>query len=113
MFWGTWPNRIYIPPKTVDRDMTVLRFWESDGYSDDGSWLGQRNDVLGMALVDRKSTERPDGLWVNLYKYTNDHPRRRTSQLAGTALLKTGGSCPNVVRCDLPPKDDPRKSESS
>ena len=72
------------------RAAAVLRVWESDG-SEDGAW-GRRNDVLGMELISRASTI--GGVWIALHKYTNDHPRRRTSEVTGWLLLKTGGTCP-------------------
>lgn len=72
----------------------VLRVWESDSQSEDGNWLGRRNDVLGMELVDRAATEAANGVWVDLHRYTNSHPRRRTGKVAIQMLLKTGGDCP-------------------
>lgn len=72
------------------RTAIVLRVWESDG-SEDGSW-GRRNDVLGMERITRASTL--GGIWVPLHKYTNDHPRRRTTAITGMLLLRTGGTCP-------------------
>jgi hypothetical protein len=72
------------------RSSVVLRVWESDG-SEDGSW-GRRNDVLGMERVSKAATV--NGTWIPLHKYTNDHPRRRTSAVTGWIFVKTGGRCP-------------------
>jgi len=86
-----WKNRAGI----------VLRIWESDGCEDGynckfPNWK-RRNEVLGMELVSRAKTLRPEGQWLNLYKYTQDHPRRRTQTITGIILLKTGGSCPVIT----------------
>jgi len=72
------------------RSSLVVRVWESDG-SEDGSW-GRRNDVLGMERIARSATL--GSTWIPLHKYTNDHPRRRTSTVTGWLYLKTGGTCP-------------------
>jgi hypothetical protein len=73
-------------------ERVVMRVWESDSRSEDGSW-GRRNDVLGMELIDRASTTQ-GAKWVTFYKYTNDHPRARTNQVALRIRVKTGGTCP-------------------
>jgi hypothetical protein len=70
----------------------VLRVWESDSQSEDGSW-GRRNDVMGMELIDRAATEA-GAVWVDFHKYTNDHPRIRTNEVAMQLLVLTGGACP-------------------
>jgi len=74
------------------RQALVIRFWESDG-SEDGNWLGRRNDVLGMELVRRGETLGA-GRWYALHSYTNQHPRQRTGRITGWVHLKTGGACP-------------------
>ncbi len=70
----------------------ILRVWESDSMSEDGNWLGRRNDVLGMERISRSRTEASE-VWVPFHKYTNDHPRRRTTTVALWMLLRTGGRC--------------------
>jgi hypothetical protein len=76
--WGSVPGT---------RDAIVLRVWESDG-SEDG-FLGRRSDVLGMEVVRRKDTENPCGTWVAFHRYTNGHPRHRTSETMLWMLLRT------------------------
>lgn len=73
-------------------DRVVMRVWESDSQSEDGSW-GRRNDVLGMELIDRALTAQGPR-WVDFHAYTNDHPRVRTQRVALRMLLQTGGTCP-------------------
>ena len=72
------------------RSALVLRLWESDG-SEDGAW-GRRNDVLGLEPITRAGTL--GGVWIAFHKYTNAHPRRRTAEVGGWLLLRTGGACP-------------------
>ena len=76
--WGSTPGT---------EDMVVLRVWESDGAED--GFLGRRNDVLGMEHIRRGDTEQPCGLWVPFHRYTNGHPRRRTTDPAMWMLLRT------------------------
>jgi hypothetical protein len=76
--WGSTPGT---------EDMVVLRVWESDG--DEDGFLGRRNDVLGMEHVRRSDTEQPCGLWVPFHRYTNAHPRTRTTTPALWLLLRT------------------------
>lgn len=76
--WGSTPGT---------EEMVVLRVWESDG--DEDGFLGRRNDVLGMEHIRRGDTERPCGLWVPFHRYTNGHPRRRTTEPALWMLLRT------------------------
>ena len=66
----------------------VLRLWESDG-SEDGDWLGRRNDLLGAELVEESVTEVPCGTWVTFHRYTNDHPRQPTNSVAFRLRLMT------------------------
>jgi hypothetical protein len=65
-----------------------MRIWETDMNAEDGL-LGRRNDVLGMTLIDRAATERPEGTWVTFRHFTNDHPRRAGSAVAIRALVRT------------------------
>lgn len=65
----------------------VLRVWESDG-SEDGN-LGRRNDVLGMEHIRRADTEKACGVWVPFHRYTEGHPRQRTTETAVFMLLRT------------------------
>lgn len=74
-------------------DRAVMRVWESDSMSEDGNFWGRRNDVLGMELIDRASTSQ-GAQWVEFHKYTNEHPRVRTDQVALRIRLQTGGICP-------------------
>ena len=91
MYSGAGLFRWNAAPGTADA--VVLRIWESDG-SEDG-FLGRRNDVLGMEYIRRKDTESPCGLWVPFHTYTNDHPRRRSSEIALWLLLRTRPSEPS------------------
>jgi hypothetical protein len=74
-------------------DQVVMRVWESDSLSEDGNFWGRRNDVLGMELIDRASTAQA-AQWIEFHKYTNDHPRARTDEVALRIRLQTGGTCP-------------------
>ncbi|MNC98770.1 hypothetical protein D3C83_168360 [compost metagenome] len=65
----------------------MIRVWESDG--DEDGFLGRRNDVLGMEHVRRCDTQQPCGLWVPFHRYTNAHPRRRTSDPVLWMLVRT------------------------
>jgi hypothetical protein len=76
--WGSTPGT---------EDSLVLRVWESDG--DEDGFLGRRNDVLGMEHVRRSDTQQPCGLWVPFHRYTNAHPRRRTSDPVLWMLVRT------------------------
>lgn len=76
--WGAQPGT---------RDAVVLRVWESDA-SEDGA-LGRRNDVLGMEYIRRQDTENECGKWVAFHRYTNSHPRKRTSHAVLWLLLRT------------------------
>lgn len=80
--WGAHP---------ATNQRLILRVWESDSMSEDGSW-GRRNDVLGMELITRSRTAASE-VWVPFHKYTNAHPRRRTNTVALWMLLRTGGTC--------------------
>lgn len=69
-------------------DAVVMRIYETDSHAEDG-FLGRRNDILGMARVDRAASERPEGVWVTFRALTNDHPRRAGSTVAARALVRT------------------------
>jgi hypothetical protein len=71
-----------------ERDCVTLRIWESDSKSEDGS-SGRRNDVLGLERLNRIETMNPEGVWIPMHKYTNDHPRRRTDKIAIWIKLRT------------------------
>lgn len=77
--WGSQPGT---------DDAMVMRVWESDG-SEDGSAVGRRNDVLGMEYIRRQDTENECGTWVPFHRYTNGHPRKRTSHPALWLLVRT------------------------
>jgi hypothetical protein len=77
--WGSAPGT---------RDAVVMRIFETDSDSEDG-FLGRRNDVLGMTVIDRAATERPEGAWVTFHHYTNAHPRRAQAGLTIRALVRT------------------------
>lgn len=72
-----WP-----PGKTA----IVVRLRESDPG---GRWLGRRDDVLGVERIDRAATELPEGTWVDFHRYTNDHPRLPTPDVAFRLHVKT------------------------
>jgi hypothetical protein len=76
--WGS-------PPGT--EELVVLRVWESDG--DEDGFLFRRNDVLGMEPIRRSDTEQPCGVWVPFHRYSNGHPRRRTSEPVLWMLVRT------------------------
>lgn len=79
--WGSTPGT---------DDSLVIRVWESDG--DEDGFLGRRNDVLGMEHIRRSDTEQACGLWVPFHRYTNGHPRRRTSDPVLWMLIRTPGA---------------------
>jgi len=81
--WGDHPTT---------KQRLIIRVWESDSMSEDGNWLGRRNDVMGMELITRSRTEAAE-VWVPFHKYTNGHPRRRMNAVALWMLLRTGGTC--------------------
>jgi hypothetical protein len=74
------------------KDLVVMRVWESDSQSEDGSW-GRRNDVLGMEFINRAGTTQ-GAKWIDFHKYTNAHPRVRTNEVALRVRVQTGGTCP-------------------
>lgn len=57
------------------RTCVTIRVYESDSNSEDGNWLGRRNDVLCLERVNRASTTGT--LTLSCTKYTNGHPRIR------------------------------------
>jgi hypothetical protein len=71
-------------------DEVVMRIYETDSHAEDG-FLGRRNDVMGMARIDRAASERPEGVWVTFHSLTNDHPRRTREAVAVRALVRTRG----------------------
>jgi hypothetical protein len=77
--WGSAPGT---------DDAVVMRIFETDSDSEDG-FLGRRNDVLGMSLIDRAATEGPDGTWVTFHHFTNGHPRRAEPGVTIRALVRT------------------------
>jgi hypothetical protein len=83
--WGAAPGT---------EDAVVMRIFETDSHAEDG-FLGRRNDVLGMTVVDRAATTRPEGVWVTFHPFTNDHPRRVRPEVAIRALVRTGRGAPS------------------
>lgn len=77
--WGARPG---------SEDAVVMRIFETDSHAEDG-FLGRRNDVMGMARIDRAATERPEGAWVTFRALTNDHPRVLRGDVAIRALVRT------------------------
>jgi hypothetical protein len=66
-------------------DGLVMRLWESDP----GSFLGRRDDVLGLERVDRAATETAEGLWMDFHAYDSGVPRQPTQDVAFRLRLKT------------------------
>ncbi|MEW6571357.1 MAG: hypothetical protein AB1390_09320 [Nitrospirota bacterium] len=69
------------------QDAIILRLWESNSQSEDGTWFGRRNTVLGYEKIVRQETQVPR--WYSFYEFTNDHPRKKTQKVAFRLLLQT------------------------
>ncbi|MBC7173714.1 MAG: hypothetical protein H5U40_14840 [Polyangiaceae bacterium] len=65
-----------------------MRIYETDSHAEDG-FIGRRNDVMGMVVIDRAASERPEGVWITFHTFTNDHPRRAREEVAIRALVRT------------------------